>query len=174
VRFRNYQLAALQRSLEKKRNEVRDRWKRVLPTGDYLSDRFEKASYLGFGNGSSIYDSSVVIGDVRVGTNTWIGPFTILDGSGGLEIGSFCSISAGVQIYSHDTVDWATSGGSKTPKYEPTTIESNVYLGPNVIVSRGVTIGAGSAIGANSFVNRNIPANSRAWGSPCVVVMPKD
>lgn len=172
--LRNCRLRAFQRSLKKKRNEVRDRWKRVLPTGDYLSDRFEKAIYLGFGDGSSIYDSSVVIGDVRVGRNTWVGPFTILDGSGGLQIGNFCSISAGVQIYSHDTVDWATSGGNQTPKYQPTIIESNVYLGPNVIVSRGVTIGEGSVIGANSFVNRSIPANSRAWGNPCVVVMTKD
>ena len=78
-------------------------WKRVLPMGDEISDRWEKAKYLGFGEGTSIYDSSLVIGDVKVGKNTWIGPFTILDGSGGLEIGDYCSIAAGVQIYSHET-----------------------------------------------------------------------
>ena len=33
------------------------------------------------------YDSVLVIGDVQVGKNTWIGPFVVLDGSGGLEIG---------------------------------------------------------------------------------------
>jgi acetyltransferase-like isoleucine patch superfamily enzyme len=174
VIIKTYRIKAFQRSLNRKRNETRDRWNRVLPIGDYLSDRHEKARYLGFGQGSTIYDSSIVIGDVRVGENTWIGPFTILDGSGGLEIGSFCSISAGVQIYTHDTVDWATSGGGTAPHYEPTIIGSNVYLGPNVIVSRGVTIGSGSIIGANSFVNKSIPANSRAWGSPCVIVKTHD
>lgn len=166
----NYRLGMIRRSIHKVRDEVRDKWNRVLPTGDYLSDRWEKAKFLGFGEGTSIYDSSLVIGDVRVGKNTWIGPFTVLDGSGGLEIGDFCSISAGVQIYSHDTVEWSTSGGTLATKYSPTKIGANVYLGPNVVVSRGVTIGEGSVIGANSFVNRDIPAKSRAWGNPCVAV----
>ena len=53
---------------------------RVLPIGDYISDRWEKAKYLGFGENSSIYDSSLVLGTVQVGKDCWIGPFTILDG----------------------------------------------------------------------------------------------
>ena len=54
----------------------------------------------------------LVIGDVKVGSHTWIGPNVILDGSGGgLEIGDYCSIDAGAQIYTHDTVMWAISGG---------------------------------------------------------------
>jgi hypothetical protein len=35
----------------------------------------------------------------------------ILDGRGGLLIGDYVSISAGVQIYTHDTVEWSTSLG---------------------------------------------------------------
>jgi acetyltransferase-like isoleucine patch superfamily enzyme len=170
MKSKNYRLHLIQKSVYKARDVVRKSWDRVLPTGDYLSDRWEKAKYLGFGAGSSIYDSSLVIGDVRVGKNTWIGPFTVLDGSGGLVIGDFCSISAGVQIYSHDTVEWAVSGGENVTKYEPTKIGANVYLGPNVIIARGVTIGEGSVIGANSFVNNDIPAHSRAWGNPCVII----
>ena len=174
MKSRNFCLQTIRRSILKARSDVKEKWNRVLPSGDYLSDRWEKAKYLGFGEGSSIYDSSLVIGDVRVGKNTWVGPFTVLDGSGGLEIGDFCSISAGVQIYSHDTVNWAISGGKEVAEFGTTKIESNVYLGPNVIIARGVTIGEGSIIGANSFVNKNIPANSRAWGSPCVIVAPKE
>ena len=86
------------------RDKKKKKFNRVLPFGDYFSDRWEKAKYLGFGEGSSVYDNVVVIGNVKVGKNTWIGPNVILDGSGGLEIGSNCSISAGVQIYSHDSV----------------------------------------------------------------------
>ncbi len=55
---------------------------RTLPFCDYVVDRWEKARLLGFGEGTSIYDSSLVFGDVAVGCNTWIGPFTILDGGG--------------------------------------------------------------------------------------------
>ena len=92
--------------------EVDKEFNRSLPFADYIVDRWEKAKLLGFGEGSSIYDSSLVLGTVKVGAKTWIGPFVVLDGTGGLEIGSNCSISAGTQIYSHDSVDWAISGGS--------------------------------------------------------------
>ena len=70
------------------------RWDRFTSLGDLITDRTENAIMYGFGEGSSCYDNVLVIGDVKVGRNTWIGPNVILDGSGGLEIGSFVSISA--------------------------------------------------------------------------------
>lgn len=158
--------------LDSERRRFRQQWNRLLPTGEYLTDRWDRARMLDFGARTSIYDSSVVIGDVKVGSDTWIGPFTLLDGSGGLSIGDNCSISAGVQIYSHDTVDWATSGGTDPVHRDKTTIGSNVYVGPNVIIESGVTIGDGAVIGANSLVNVSIPAGSRAWGSPCRIQTP--
>lgn len=145
------------------------KWNRSLPFADYIVDRWQRAKQLGFGEGSSIYDSSLVIGSVSVGRKTWIGPFTILDGSGGLEIGEFCSISAGVQIYTHDTVSWATSGGERPVEREKVTIGNRCYIGPNTIISRGVVIGDGCVIGAQSFVNRNIPGGTKAWGSPAKI-----
>ncbi len=145
---------------------VRESWKRSLPFGDYIVDRWEKARELGFGEGASIYDSSLLLGDVVVGSNTWIGPFTVLDGSGGLSIGDYCSISAGVQIYSHDTVKWAVSGGVKSPERAPVRIGDRCYIGPNAVISKGVTIGDGCVIGANSFVNNDIPSGTLAWGVP--------
>ena len=105
------------------REDIRQKWNRVLPFNEEITDRWEKAKYLKFGVDTSIYDSSVVIGDVKVGENTWIGPFTILDGSGGLTICSFCSICVGVQIYTHDTVKWALSGGKAEYEYSPTRID---------------------------------------------------
>jgi acetyltransferase-like isoleucine patch superfamily enzyme len=145
-------------------------WKRVLPMGDEISDRWEKAKYLGFGEGTSIYDSSLVIGDVKVGKNTWIGPFTVLDGSGGLQIGDNCSISAGVQIYSHETIFWALSGGKMEYTRAGTIIDSCCYIGPNTVVSRGITIGSHCLVGANSVVNDDLDPYSIAIGSPCKIV----
>lgn len=155
-------------ALRSARQSLRSRFNRVLPVGEYLNDRWEKARYLGFGEGTSIYDSSLVFGDVSVGRDTWIGPFTILDGSGGrLMIGGHCSISAGVQIYTHDTVRWAVEGGDR--KTGPVTIGDNCYIGPNTIIACGVVIGDRVVIGANSLVTRDIPTDARAWGTPCRV-----
>ena len=115
-----------------RRKEIDEAHSRTLPLGDYVVDRWEKARALGFGEGASIYDSALVIGEVSVGEQSWIGPQVVLDGSGGLTIGSHCSISAGVQIYSHDTVQWAVSGGKAAYERAPTAIGSRCYIGPGV------------------------------------------
>lgn len=150
--------------------EMEARWSRDLPLADLIGDRWERARRLGFGEESSIYDSSHVFGDVRVGRHTWIGPFTLLDGSGGLEIGDYCSISAGVQIYSHDTVDWAVSAGELPYEHASVQIGSRCYLGAQTVVAKGVTIGEGSIVGACSFVRSDVPPGSIAVGTPARVV----
>jgi len=152
------------------RGERMRNWRRVLPIGDEISNRWEKARYLGFGEGTSIYDSSLVIGDVKVGKNTWIGPFTILDGSGGLEIGDNCSIATGVQIYSHETVFWALSGGKMKYTRAKTTIGDCCYIGPHTIVNMGVKIGNHCLIGTNSLVSMDLNDYSIARGAPCEVM----
>jgi acetyltransferase-like isoleucine patch superfamily enzyme len=153
-----------------RRRELQSQFFRTLPFGDYVVDRWEKAKELGFGEGTTVYDSCLILGDVKVGCDTWIGPFTVLDGSGGLSIGSHCSISAGVQIYSHDTVERSLSGGNAPIEIASTKIGSNCYLGPNVIVGKGVTIGDRVVVGANSLVLTDIPSDSKAFGTPCRVV----
>lgn len=150
-----------------RRREVHMRHDRSLPFADYIVDRWEKSRELGFGEGTSIYDSVLVLGDVSVGKNTWIGPFVVLDGSGGLSIGSNCSISTGVQIYSHDSIQWALSGGEAKYDYAATSIGDNCYIGPNTVISKGVRIGNGCLIGACSLVLNDIPDNAKAYGTPC-------
>jgi acetyltransferase-like isoleucine patch superfamily enzyme len=152
------------------RDKIMQEWQRSLPFSDELFDRWERAAFLGFGEGTSIYDSSVVLGDVSVGKQTWIGPYTVLDGSGGLSIGDWCSISAGVQIYTHDSVAWALTGGQAGYTKAPTSIGDCCYLGPSTIVEKGVNIGHHCVIGAHSFVNGDIPAFSIAVGTPCQIV----
>lgn len=156
-----------------RRREVHEEFARTLPLGDYVVDRWDKARELGFGTGSSIYDSSLVLGDVKVGENTWVGPFTILDGSGGLEIGSHCSISAGVQIYTHDNVQRSLTGGVAEIERASTRIGSNCYIGPNTVITKGVSIGDRVVIGANSLVLNDIPSGSQAFGNPCRIVDPR-
>lgn len=163
-------LAEFLKYIKAQRAKVKKKFNRVLPLPELLTDRWEKAKYLKFGAGSSIYDSSLVFGDVKVGDNTWIGPYTILDGTGGLSIGSNCSVSAGVQIYTHDTVKWAISGGKEEYEYMPVKIGSNCYIGPNTVIAKGVTIGDGCTIGANSFVNKSFESGAKIAGNPAKII----
>jgi acetyltransferase-like isoleucine patch superfamily enzyme len=147
------------------------RWQRLLPFNEMITDRWEKAKRLRFGEGTSIYDSSLVFGDVKVGKHTWIGPFTILDGSGGgLSIGDYCSISAGVQIYTHDSVKWSVSGGKAEYEKAPTEIGHCVYIGPSSVITKGVKIHDHCIIGAFSYVDKEILEYSIARGQPARIV----
>ena len=152
------------------RFRVREKWKRDLPFGELLSDRWERAKSLGFGEGTSIYHQSYVYGDVKVGKHSWIGPYTLLDGSGGLTIGDHCSISAGVHIYTHDSVKWALSGGKAEYERAPVWIGNCCHIGAQVVIVKGVNIGDHCVIGAGAFVNHNIPSFSIAVGEPYRII----
>jgi acetyltransferase-like isoleucine patch superfamily enzyme len=151
------------------REQMWRRYRRHVSFGDLFTDRWETARAYGFGEGTSCYDNVLILGDVRVGRNTWIGPNCVLDGTAGLEIGDYCSISAGVQVYTHSTVRWATSLGAEPAETAPVRIGSGVYIGPQTVIQMGVTIGDQAVIGACSFVNRDIPAGVRAWGCPATI-----
>ena len=162
-------IETLKKLYETLRVDMQNKFQRDLPLVELLFDRWERSETLGFGKGTSIYHSSYVYGDVIVGENTWIGPFTILDGTGSLKIGSFCSISAGVQIYTHDSVKWAISGGKASYEHAPVRIGDRCYIGPNTVISKGVSIGDESIIGAGSLVLSDIPPKSKAWGCPAKI-----
>lgn len=144
-------------------------FKRSLPFTDELLDRWERAKGLGFGEGSSVYDTSYVFGEVSVGANTWVGPFTIIDGSGGLTIGNNCTLAAGVHIYTHDNVGQTLTGGKMPIQRQPVSIGDCTYIGPNAIITKGVTIGSHCIIGANSLITSSIPDFSVAVGTPAKI-----
>jgi acetyltransferase-like isoleucine patch superfamily enzyme len=146
---------------------MKEKYDRSLSFQDGLFDRFERAKRLGFAEDASIYNSALVFGNVKAGVKTWIGPYVILDGSGGnIEIGNYCSISAGVHIYTHDSVMWALSGGKDPYSKGAVKIGSKTYIGAHSIIKSGVNIGKMCVVGANSFVNKIFEDNSIIAGSP--------
>lgn len=167
-------LARIQTLYRRLREQMKADHRRHVSFADLITDREERAREYGFGEGATCYDNVLVLGDVTVGRHTWIGPNVVLDGSGGLEIGDYCSISAGVQIYSHDTVVWSTSLGQEpiTKGKTPTVIGNGVYIGPQTVIEKEISIGDGAVIGANSLVNSSVPAGMKAFGTPARVIGP--
>ncbi len=151
--------------------ELRRRWNRSLPFADVLFDRWERANQLGFGEGTSVYDSAHTFGSVTVGKETWIGPFVILDGSGAeLTIGDFCDISTGVHIFTHDTALRCVSMGEAAARRSPVSIGDGTYIGSQSVVVAGTSIGSRCIVGANSLVNADVPDRTIVAGSPAVPI----
>ncbi|WBW96607.1 acyltransferase [Oceanirhabdus sp. W0125-5] len=157
--------------LSKLRMEMKENYNRVLPTNELLFNRWEKASLLNCGKNSSVYDTSVVMGDVEIGADVWIGPYTLLEGlNGKIKIGDFCHLSSGVQIVTHDTVKFVLTSGREEAAKGDVIIKNNTYIGGMSIITKNVTIGHHCVIGANSLVNKNIPDYSIAFGTPVKIV----
>jgi len=148
------------------RDKTYSQWKRINPWYEDLMDWKERARFFGFGESVTVYNSSSIQGDVKVGDHTWIGPFTVLDGTGGLEIGSYCSISTGVHIYCHNTVKWALSGGKAPYERGPIKIGNCCFIGVQSIILKNVTIGNHCLVQANSLVTDSFPDYSIIGGSP--------
>jgi acetyltransferase-like isoleucine patch superfamily enzyme len=149
------------------REHTRKNYKRVNPFMEDIFDWAEKGSYcMQEDKGITIYDSATLIGDVKIGEHTWIGPFCMLDGGGGLEIGKFCSISTGCQLLSHDTINWALSGGKMAYEYAATKIGDCCFLGVNAVVTKGVAVGNHCLVGAGAVVTQDVADNTIVGGVP--------
>ena len=161
----------LNKLLSEEREKLKSEYNRVLPTNELLFNRFDKAKYLNFGENTSVYDSSIIMGDVEVGDNVWIGPYTLLEGlNGKLKIGNFVSIDTGVTIYTHDSTKYQVSGGVDSFEKGDVVIGDNTVIGTMSMIACGVHIGKHCVIGAHSFVKTDIEDNKIAAGCPAKVI----
>lgn len=101
------------------------------------------------GHGSRIYMKCTILAPwrIEIGENTVVNEFVMLDGRGGLSIGSNCSISVHSILFtaSHHI------NSEKFEYYKKTTqIGDGVWIGARAIVMAGSTINNNVVIGANS------------------------
>jgi len=157
----------LRATLTELRRRMKARFDRHVSTGELLYDRWDMARDHGFGEGSSIYDACLLLGDVRVGKHCWVGPFTVLDGAHSpLEIGDYSSIGSGTQIYTHNTIQHVLTGGQQEAFYEPTRIGRCVFVSPMCVIGAGTIIGDHSFVAAGSYVEGSFPSHSYIAGNP--------
>jgi acetyltransferase-like isoleucine patch superfamily enzyme len=108
-----------------------------------------------------------IIGEPAIGEGTWIGPFTVIDGSGGLTIGSGCDIGPGAKIYTHSSARRCLSGRAFNEiEREPTVIGDRVFIGTNAVIFAGVTVGDESLINPGSVVMSDVPPRTVVSGVP--------
>ena len=121
-------------------------------------------------------------GEVFIGRNVHIGPYSILSGiDSGIIIGDDCTLSSGAKLYafSHhfrfhdDPENSLCSFGSMVDQTRqsmicgPIVLEDNVGVALNTIILPGVHIGRDSFIKTNSVLyNQNFTENSLISGDP--------
>ncbi len=130
-------------------------------------NKFSMGSY------SIIEDFTVTnnaVGDVRIGDGTMIGIGSTLIGP--LEIGSH------VMLAQHVIISGLNHGYEEVnipPSKQPVickkiTIEDNVWIGANAVITAGIKIGKHAVVGAGAVVTKDVPAYTVVVGSPARVV----
>jgi acetyltransferase-like isoleucine patch superfamily enzyme len=161
--------ARLDALLAQRREAMKTKYNRVLPTGELLFDRYKKAEYLQAGQDSSVYDTSVIMGDIKIGEHVWIGPYTLIEGINGMvTIGDFVSINSGVMIFTHDSTKYYVSGGKNPFKKGDVHIGSNTVIGSMSMIGCNVEIGSRCVVAAGSVVTKSIPDCTIVGGNPAI------
>ena len=112
-----------------------------------------------------------IIAEPEIGEGTWIGAFTLIDGSGGLRIGRGCDISCGAQIYTHSSAKRCVSARAYDQvDRRPTVIGDRVFVGANAVVQMGVSIGDAAVIAAGAVVTRDVAPATIVAGVPARIV----
>lgn len=111
-------------------------------------------------------------GQVTLGARSWLGPFCLVYGNGGVSIGADVLVAAHTSIntVSHESARCDIPINDQPVLTAPVVIEDDVWIGLNAVILQGVTIGRGALIGAGAVVTKSVPAWSIAVGVPAKVV----
>jgi acetyltransferase-like isoleucine patch superfamily enzyme len=158
--------------------ELRRRFPRVHLDADSLLQGWQRGD-LQLGDGVSIEKGAILTlgddhngyGSIRIGANTWIGPYNNLRVTAGtrLSIGQDCLISQFCTLVaSNHRTDKCRRIRSMPCTAEPhqLTIEDDVWIGSGACVLPGVHVGQGAILGANSVATNDVPPYEIWAGAP--------
>ena len=111
-------------------------------------------------------------GFVRIGAGTAINNFSVVDGTGGVEIGRNVLIGPNVQIisYQHNYRDRSVPIKQQGTTCEKIEIQDDVWIGAGAVILAGVVIGQGSVVGAGGVVTKTCPPYSVLAGVPARII----
>ncbi|HEX5742168.1 MAG TPA: acyltransferase [Pilimelia sp.] len=110
------------------------------------------------------------VGEPVIGAGTWVGPFVLLDASGGLEIGRGCDIAAGAHIYTHSSARRCVTDRAVPITRAPVRVGDCTFVGAGAKIFMGVTIGDHCIVNANAVVTRDVPDRGVVAGVPARLV----
>lgn len=113
-----------------------------------------------------------------LGDHVYIGPFNLLDASGGLHIGEGCQITTHCALISHSShqalrlAGRAYWGHPQPPGFVRDAVQVGAYtfIGPHSTVMPGSRIGRGVLVRAYSYVSGEVPDFAIVAGQPARVV----
>jgi acetyltransferase-like isoleucine patch superfamily enzyme len=125
------------------------------------------------GSNSIVEDFATInngVGDVFIGDNCGIGLGNVIIGP--VKIGNYVMLAQNIVIsgLNHGYEDVTTPPRTQKVITKQITIEDNVWIGANCVITAGVTIGKHAVIGAGSVVTKDIPQFSVAVGNPARVI----
>jgi len=130
------------------------------------------------GNGTTIWQFSVVLSGAKIGSNCNINALTLIEND--VVIGDNVTVKSGVQVWDglriEDDVfigpnvtftnDFTPRSKQRPAKFLQTTVKHNASIGANATIVGGITISAYAMIGAGSVVTKDVPAYGLVYGNP--------
>lgn len=113
-----------------------------------------------------------------IADHVYVGPFNLLDASGGLRIDEGVQVTTHCALLTHSShralrlAGRAYWGAADPPGFvrRPTHIGAYTFVGPHSVVMAGSRIGRGVVVRAYSYVDGDVPDFAVVAGQPAVVV----
>jgi maltose O-acetyltransferase len=121
--------------------------------------------------GKTVLQSAVrfIDGRITLGERVFINRNCLIEGCGGIEIGSDVHLAFGVSLITSTHQLGSSARRCGPSEIRPIKIGAGAWLGANVTVLPGVTIGHGAVIAAGSVLTTDVPADCLMAGVPAVL-----
>lgn len=150
------------------RNVVLDARSGPLVIGNDVDIRDNARVYakdIEIGDGSTVAESSFLVGSVKTGKKVWIARNCDISGAI-LEEGVILGPSVSIVPGDHGRSAEGAVTMSGASAYHPVHIGSGAWLGTRSVILKGVTIGKNSIVGAGAVVTKPVPNGVVVAGVP--------